>query len=100
MEEEKSRTSKTAAGKSTGSEYWNEKVPVKLFSDGDKYTGSVFVHVGNKSFLIRRGEEVMVPRYVAEVLKDSERQREEAVHNSDKLQSDFERASSAYGISI
>lgn len=100
MEEAKSRTSKTAAGKSAGSDYWNEKVPVKLFSDGDKYTGSVFVHVGNKSFLIRRGEEVMVPRYVAAVLSDADRQREEAVHNSDKLQSDFERASSAYGISI
>lgn len=100
MEEVKTKPNKVSAGKSTGNDYWNEKVPIKLFSDGDKYTGSVFVHAGNKSFLIRRGEEVVVPRYVAEVLKDSERQREEAVHNSDKLQSDFERASSAYGISI
>ena len=68
MEEVKTKPNKVSAAKSTGNDYWNEKVPVKLFSDGDKYTGSVFVHAGNKSFLIRRGEEVMVPRYVDEVL--------------------------------
>ena len=48
-----------------------EKVPVRLFKDNDRYKDDVFVAVHGRSFQIRRGEEVMVPRYVAEVLERS-----------------------------
>lgn len=48
-----------------------EKVPVRLFKDNDRYKDDVFVAVNGRSFQIRRGEEVMVPRYVAEVLERS-----------------------------
>lgn len=46
-------------------------VEVKLFKDNDKYKDDVFVAVNGKSFQIKRGEKVMVPDYVAEVLERS-----------------------------
>lgn len=46
-------------------------VPIRLFKDGDKYKDDVFVAVNGRSWQIRRGETVMVPDYVAEVLEES-----------------------------
>lgn len=46
-------------------------VPIRLFRDGDKYKDDVFVAVNGRSWQIRRGETVMVPDYVAEVLEQS-----------------------------
>lgn len=94
----KSTAAASTAAPSTS--YWDEKVPIKLFKDDGKYTGDVFVRVRNKPFVIKRGVEVMVPRYVAEVLKQSQEQREAAVMHSEQLQKDFELASAGYGIKI
>ena len=55
-----------------------ELVPVKLFKDNNKYRDDVFVMVNGKTFVIQRGKEVMVPRYVKEVLDNSQRQDSEA----------------------
>jgi hypothetical protein len=52
----------------------NELVPVNLFYDGDKYKDPRYVAVNGKGFLIQRGVEVMVPRYIAEVIKHSDEQ--------------------------
>lgn len=46
---------------------------VTLFCDNDRYKGDVFVAVNGKTFLIRRGETVTVPGYVARVLANSDR---------------------------
>jgi hypothetical protein len=46
-------------------------VKVRLFKDNDKYKDDVFVAVNGESYLIRRGEEVEVPDYIAEVLDHS-----------------------------
>lgn len=51
-------------------------VQVHLFMDGDKYKDDVFVAVNGRSYLIKRGETVMVPRSVAQVLEQSEAQRQ------------------------
>lgn len=51
-------------------------------------------------YLIKRGETVMVPPAVAEVLKNAEEQREKAALNSEKLQNDFEKASRSLGIDL
>ena len=75
-------------------------VPVKLFRDDSRYTDDVFVGVNGKTWIIKRGVEVMVPRCVKEVLKHAEDQREMAAMNTDKLQADFESASRSYGIDI
>ena len=44
----------------------------------DKRLGSdLYVNVNNHNFLIKRGEPVEVPRYIAEVIENSIRQDEE-----------------------
>lgn len=67
----------------------SDLVPIRLFKDNDKYKDDVFVAVNGHSFQIRRGETVMVPDYVAEVLEQSMAQ-DNATANL------IERESSAY----
>ena len=52
-------------------EWFAEKVPIRLFKDGAKYKEDVFVAVNGQGYLIQRGIEVMVPRFVAQVLYQS-----------------------------
>lgn len=52
----------------------NEIVTIKLFKDNGKYKDDVFVEVNDKTFQIQRGVNVKVPRYVADILKQSEKQ--------------------------
>lgn len=51
-----------------------ELVNVRLFKDGDKYKDDVFVSVNDMTYQIKRGEDVKVPRCIAEVLRNSEDQ--------------------------
>ena len=44
----------------------------------EKDSGDVFVSVNEKTFLIKRGVEVDVPAYVAEVIRHAEEAEEEA----------------------
>jgi hypothetical protein len=52
----------------------NELVSLKLFKDKDKYKDDVLVILNGDSWLIKRGEEVQVPRKVYDVLKCSDDQ--------------------------
>lgn len=61
-------------------------VKVRLFKDNKNYQGDVFVGVNGKTYQIKRGVEVEVPDYVAEVLKNSSRQDENAVQLMGDLQ--------------
>ena len=61
-------------------------VKVRLFKDNKNYQGDVFVGVNGKTYQIKRGVEVEVPDYVAEVLKNSARQDENAVQLMGDLQ--------------
>lgn len=63
--------------------YWKELVPFKAIYDGDKYKDDIFVGVNGKSWLIKRGEEVMIPRNVLAAIEDSERQKAEAAKARD-----------------
>ena len=71
---------KTAAAKAapekpmTSADIMRQKVPVTLFKDGKNYKEDVFVSVNGKAYQIKRGVEVMVPRFVAEVLMRSHAQ--------------------------
>lgn len=56
----------------------HELVKIKLFKDNDKYSEDVFVSVNGNNFLIQRGVEVEVPRYVEEVIRNAEEQRKNA----------------------
>lgn len=48
-------------------------VEITLFEDGVNYTGDVFVSVNGENYLIKRGETVEVPDYIAEVLNGSQK---------------------------
>ena len=49
-------------------------VKLRLFRDNGEYREPVFVAVNGESYLIRRGETVEVPDYIAAVLARSEKQ--------------------------
>ena len=49
-------------------------VKIKLFKDNGEYREPVFVAVNSENYLIRRGEEVEVPDYIARVLERSAKQ--------------------------
>ena len=51
-----------------------EMVEVRLFKDGGKYNGDVFVSVNDMNYLIKRGETVKVPRCIAEAIRNQEDQ--------------------------
>ena len=51
-----------------------QKVALKLFYDGYKYVDDVTVIVNGKSYIIKRGVEVMVPVCVKNALEDAQMQ--------------------------
>ena len=51
-----------------------ELVPIRLFSDGGRYKGDLFVSVNGVNYQIKRGVTVQVPPEVAEVIQHSEEQ--------------------------
>ena len=53
---------------------WSDTVTVRLFSDSGRYKDDLFVAVNGRRYVIRRGEEVEVPRCVAEVIAQSQEQ--------------------------
>lgn len=55
-----------------------EPVTITLFKDNDKYNSDVFVAVNGNNYQIQRGVPVTVPRYVAEVINQAEKQRNQA----------------------
>ncbi len=67
-------------------------VEVRLFKDNGKYKDDVFVAVNGKSFQIKRGVTVKVPRYVKEVLDSSLKQDEYAARYSEKMADEFSKS--------
>lgn len=61
-----------------------EPVTIRLFKDNDQYSDDVFVSVNCNNFLIKRGENVTVPRYIKEVLDRAEEQKKAAEYYSDE----------------
>ena len=51
-----------------------QKVRIKLFKDGRTYKDPLYVAVNGHNFMIERGVEVEVPRYVEEVIQNMEEQ--------------------------
>ena len=47
---------------------------IRLFSDGGKYKGDLFVSVNGVNYQIKRGVNVEVPPEVAEVIRHSQEQ--------------------------
>ena len=62
-----------------------DKVPIRLPITGNG-DDDVFVSVNGYKYLIRRGEEVEVPRFVAEVLNNSENQKAATYRMMEEMQ--------------
>ncbi len=75
--------------------YMKEPVTIKLFKDNDRYRDDVYVSVNDKSYLIKRGVEVTVPRFIEQALKNSLAQDEYVASLVEQLTSDFEKSSLA-----
>lgn len=73
-------------------------VKIKLFKDNERYKDDVFVAVNGRGFQIKRGEEVEVPEYVAEVLEQSARQDENTARLMDRESSSFRVQAEKMGI--
>jgi len=67
-----------------------EKVPVQLIKDNNKYKFDVTVVWNGKNYQIQRGKVVNVPRGVALILEQSYRQQIVAMELQEKLQNQFE----------
>lgn len=52
----------------------NERVPFKAFKDNDKYKDDLVVGVNGKTYQIQRGISVMIPRFVYQVIANSDKQ--------------------------
>ncbi|NLZ46597.1 MAG: hypothetical protein GX896_07900 [Clostridiales bacterium] len=66
-----------------------ELVTIKLRKDRNNPRPDLFVAVNGKTFQIKRGVEVEVPLYVAQVIADSDAQEEFAADYMDGLVYDY-----------
>lgn len=73
----------------------NELIPVFVFKDKDKYKDDLIVSVNGKAWQIQRGVEVMVPRYVAEVIRNSQAQDAATEETIRQLEKNFQKANDA-----
>ena len=73
-------------------------MPVRLFKDNDKYKDDVFVAVNGKSYQIKRGETVMVPDFVAEVLDRSVAQDQATANLIDRQSREYEAEAARRGV--
>lgn len=70
--------------------YMKELVPVRLFVDNDKYKNDVVVAVNGVTYIIKRGVDVEVPRFVKEVIDNSIAQDGATARMLQGLSNDFE----------
>lgn len=68
----------------------NEKVTIKLFRDNGKYKDDLTVTVNGVTYQIQRGVTVEVPRFIADVIAQSERQDTHTANMIEKLVTKFE----------
>lgn len=74
-----------------------ERVPIRLFKDGDRYADDVFVCVNGEACQIQRGVEVQVKRKFALVLADGRTQDEAAARLAAEFAGEFAAANGAGG---
>lgn len=66
----------------------NERVPIRLMKDSGKYQSAVEVCWNGKIFQLQRGENLMIPRGVMEILMSSEHQDLIALEMQDRIKGD------------
>lgn len=81
-------TSKSAKKRKTAQ--IEDMVEIELFYDGEKYKDPVQVGLNGKMYQIQRGKKVKVPRGVAEIIANSEKQDRNTKKMIQSLTEDFE----------
>ena len=71
----------------------DELVPYRAFKDNDKYKDDLSFTVAGKLWRIKRGEDVMIPRYVYNVIMDSENRALEAAKRAEAMQDAYKKSS-------
>lgn len=86
--------------KTTGGEKQDmeEMVSIRLFKDNERYKDDVFVAINGRSFQIKRGEDVKVPKCVAEVLEQSMHQDAETAKLMDQESARFAQEARQLGM--
>ena len=82
---------KTIPNVSANEEYMKQPVTIKLFKDNGRYRDDVYVAVNDRTYLIKRGVAVTVPRFVEQALQNSLTQDEYVASLVEKLVSDYQR---------
>lgn len=78
--------------------YLRERVDFYAFKDSGKYKDDITVSVNGKTFQIKRGVTVRIPRYVRNVIMRSMEQDAKTADLIDAQTSEYAAASKAYGI--
>jgi hypothetical protein len=71
-------------------------VAYEAFKDNDKYKDDITVIVNGKIWRIKRGEKVMIPEAVYEVLMNSHEQAKAAANYSEKQEDAYKRSSKMF----
>ena len=74
-----------------------DRVYFYAMRDGGRYRDDILVAVNGKTFKIKRGERVSIPRYVAEILLGSMEQDAKAAAYMERIGSDYDAASPVLG---
>lgn len=74
-----------------------ELVPFTAFKDDGRYKDDIFVSIGNKNWQIKRGVEVMIPRYVYNYLMRSQAQNNATYKLMEQKASEYKNDSAKMG---
>ncbi len=92
LEQKETKNNKKCEKIIANEEYMKKPVIIKLFKDNGRYRDDVYVAVNDRSYLIKRGVEVTVPRFVEQALKNSLTQDQYVASLVEKLQDDYEKS--------
>jgi hypothetical protein len=74
-----------------------EMVEFIAFKDDGRYKDDIYVGINGKGYIIKRGEKVMIPRSVYEVLMNSQSQSQAAFRLMENKANEFESETKKFG---
>lgn len=78
-------------------DWLNERIPYIAFKDNDKYKDDIHVGINGHNYLIQRGIQVMIPRFVYMAIQDSDKQTLEADMSAEVKAREFDNESKKLG---
>ena len=82
----------------TPEEYLEERVPVMLYKDGEKYKDDVVLAINGEKIQIKRGATVYIKRKYMSLLENQYRQQMVATNLQDQLAEEFAGSTKARGL--